>query len=73
MAMNLIAVACKEAIPRLVEVINEADSRTVEKVNATENAIAAVTKILKYNNSALNVDELLPLWCVLQKKLLLIF
>lgn len=60
--MNFVSVACKEAIPRLVEVINEADSRAVEKVNATENAIAAVTKILKYNNSAINVDEILPLW-----------
>lgn len=56
--------ACKEAIPRLVQVINEADARSIEKVNATENAIAAVTKILKYNHSAINIDEILPLWFV---------
>ncbi|XP_026272263.1 importin-5 [Frankliniella occidentalis] len=61
-AGDAFAVACKEAIPRLVEVISEADARAMEKVCATENAIAAVTKILKYNHSAINVDEILPLW-----------
>lgn len=64
--IEFFAVACKEAIPRLVEVINEADARSIEKVNATENAIAAVTKILKYNNTAIRdqLDDILPLWLV---------
>ncbi|XP_015121637.1 importin-5 [Diachasma alloeum] len=56
------APACAEALPRLIEVINEPDSRAPEKLNPTENAISAVTKILKYNNKAINVDEVLPHW-----------
>lgn len=58
------AQACAEALPRLMEVINDPESRAVENVNPTENAISAVTKILKYNNKAINVDEILPHWLV---------
>ncbi|KAK2719944.1 importin-5-like [Artemia franciscana] len=54
--------ACAEAIPQLVKVITAPDSRNVENVNATENAIAAVTKILKHNSQAINVTEILPHW-----------
>ncbi|XP_017765333.1 PREDICTED: importin-5 isoform X3 [Eufriesea mexicana] len=56
------AQACAEALPRLMEVINDPESRSFENVNPTENAISAVTKILKYNNKAINVDEILPHW-----------
>lgn len=56
------AQACAEALPRLVEVINKPKSREPENVNPTENAISAITKILKYNNSSINVDEMLPHW-----------
>nr|CAH7769767.1 unnamed protein product [Callosobruchus chinensis] len=51
-----------KAVPALVEVISDADSRDARNVNATENAISAVTKIMKYNSSQINVDELIPLW-----------
>ena len=51
------AQVCAQAIPRLVQVIQDADSRNEVNLNPTENAIAAVTKILKYNASAVNVDE----------------
>lgn len=38
-------------------------SRDPENVNPTENAISAVTKILKYNNTAIpNLDEVINLW-----------
>lgn len=53
---------CKEAIPRLVQVIQAPNSREQENVNPTENAISAVTKILKWNHEAVNLDEVLPLW-----------
>uniref|UniRef100_T1J449 TOG domain-containing protein n=1 Tax=Strigamia maritima TaxID=126957 RepID=T1J449_STRMM len=53
---------CAESIPRLMEVINDPESRSSENLNSTENAIAAVTKILKYNSSQVNVNELLPHW-----------
>ncbi|KOX78914.1 Importin-5, partial [Melipona quadrifasciata] len=56
------AQACAEALPRLMDVINDPESRSPENVNPTENAISAVTKILKYNNKAINVDEILPHW-----------
>ena len=36
--------------------------REPENINPTENAISAVTKILKWNAGALNVDEVLPIW-----------
>lgn len=65
MAMNggaQYAQACASAIPFLIQVINDRDSRSVENIQATENAIAAVTKILKYNNTGINVDQLLPTW-----------
>lgn len=51
-----------KAIPLLVEVINSPESRDVRNVNPTENAISAVTKIMKYNSSAINVSEILPVW-----------
>ncbi|XP_033332142.1 karyopherin beta 3 [Megalopta genalis] len=56
------AQACAEALPRLMEVISDQESRSIENVNPTENAISAVTKILKYNHKAINVDEILPHW-----------
>ena len=56
------ATPCKEIIPYLIQIVNGDGSRSDENVNATENVIAAVTKILKYNNSAVNVDEVIPLW-----------
>ncbi|XP_014663942.1 PREDICTED: importin-5-like [Priapulus caudatus] len=56
------AQACAEAIPLLMQVIGAPDSRACENINPTENAIAAVTKICKYNSSRFNIDEVLPLW-----------
>jgi hypothetical protein len=44
-------------------VIQAPDSREVENVAPTENAISAVTKICQHNTSpAVNVDEILPHW-----------
>ena len=56
---------CSQAIPRLVQVIQAADAREQENVNPTENAISAVTKILKYNQAAVNLEEILPVWYVI--------
>lgn len=42
--------------------INSPESRSAENNNSTENGIAAVTKILKYNSSRVNVNEILPHW-----------
>jgi hypothetical protein len=53
---------CATAIPRLIEIIQAPDSRQPEHINPTENAISAVTKILKWNASAINPDELVPVW-----------
>ncbi|EDV47806.1 importin-5 [Drosophila erecta] len=57
------AVTCAQVIPLLVQVINDPIARDIENINATENAISAFSKILKYNKSALtNVDELIAAW-----------
>jgi len=65
MAMNggpQYAQACASCIPLLIQVINDRESRTVENLQATENAISAVTKILKHNSSSISVNEILPTW-----------
>lgn len=65
MAMNggaQYAQACASCIPLLIQVINDRESRSVENIQATENAISAVTKILKYNSSNINVNQMLPTW-----------
>ena len=49
-------------MPRLLQVIQDSESRSVENVNPTENAISAVTKICKYHGDKVNLTELLPLW-----------
>lgn len=49
-------------VPALVEVISDPESRDPRNINATENAISAVTKIMKYNHSQINLDEVIPLW-----------
>lgn len=46
-----------------MQVINDPKSRDIDNINATENAISAYTKILKFNPSALtNLDELIGVW-----------
>ena len=42
--------------------IRAADSRSEDNTGATENAISAVTKIMQFNNSMINVNEVLPVW-----------
>ncbi|KAG1702085.1 Importin-5 [Nymphon striatum] len=52
-----------ESIPQLLEVIRAPESRSPENASATENAIAAITKILKYNASKIiNTEEILTHW-----------
>ncbi|KAL7845929.1 hypothetical protein AOLI_G00241210, partial [Acnodon oligacanthus] len=53
---------CTEAIPLLINVIQAADSRAKENVNATENCISAVGKIMRYRPECINVNEVLPHW-----------
>lgn len=42
--------------------IQDPDSRSDLNNLATENAISSVTKIMQYNNSHLNVNEIIPVW-----------
>jgi len=52
---------CARALPFLAEAINKTDSReTEEGIEATENAISAVAKILKYNSSAFDPSAVIP-------------
>ena len=63
---SVFAEACAKAVPSLVEMITAnvmITARSGENIIPTENAISAVTKILKFNSSALNnVDDLIGLW-----------
>uniref|UniRef100_H3B692 Importin-5 n=1 Tax=Latimeria chalumnae TaxID=7897 RepID=H3B692_LATCH len=53
---------CTEAIPLLVGVIQAAESKAKENINATENCISAVGKIMKHRPECVNVNEVLPHW-----------
>eukprot|EP01135_Chromosphaera_perkinsii_P006621 Nk52_evm23s554 gene=Nk52_evmTU23s554 len=55
---------CSEALPRLKLVIEHSDSRNAENVHATENAIAAVGKIIQYLPQAAgpSAESLLQEW-----------
>ena len=57
-----LAGAAAQCVPLLCDVINQADSRQPENINPTENAISAVTKILQFNGSQVNLDHILPMW-----------
>lgn len=49
-----------EAIPLMVRVIQAADSRVKENVNATENCISAVGKVMRFRPECVNVNEIDP-------------
>ncbi|CAM4380542.1 unnamed protein product, partial [Caretta caretta] len=53
---------CTEALPLLVRVIQSPDAKAKENVNATENCISAVGKIMKFKPDCVNVEEILPHW-----------
>jgi len=57
-----LAGAAAQAVPLLCEVIQQPDSRQPENINPTENAVSAVTKILQFNGSQVNMDQILPMW-----------
>lgn len=56
------AQACVEAVPVLSKVIMDPKAREKESLNATENAIAAVTKIMQQHSANLNLEEIIPVW-----------
>jgi len=52
---------CAQALEPLAAMISKQDAReTEESISATENAISAVAKILKYNSSQVDVNVVLP-------------
>lgn len=62
MSLCLLSTPGAEAIPLLVRVIQAADSRSKENVNATENCISAVGKVMRFRPECANVGEILPHW-----------
>ena len=56
------AEGCKEAVTRLKTAIDAPNSRGEENLSATENAISAVAKIIKYCPSAVDLDDIVPIW-----------
>ncbi|XP_003966409.1 importin-5 [Takifugu rubripes] len=53
---------CTDAIPLLVGVIHAADARSKENVNATENCISAVGKVMRFQSECVNLNLVLPHW-----------
>uniref|UniRef100_A0A6Q2YWX7 Importin-5 n=1 Tax=Esox lucius TaxID=8010 RepID=A0A6Q2YWX7_ESOLU len=53
---------CTEALPLLVGVIQSPESKVKENVNATENCISAVGKVMRFRPECANVNEILPHW-----------
>lgn len=51
-----------DAIPLLVGVIHAADARSKENINATENCISAVGKVMRFQPQCVNLNLVLPLW-----------
>lgn len=49
-------------MPHLVEIIQDREAKEPRNINSTENAISAVTKIIKFNASRIDIEELLPVW-----------
>lgn len=47
---------------RLDSVIKHSESRTTENVHATENAISAVAKIIRFQASAVDINQLMPVF-----------
>ncbi|KAF9394692.1 hypothetical protein CPC16_010607 [Podila verticillata] len=56
------AEVCGASLTPLFQVINAPESRAIENVYVTENAISAVTKICKFNSSKFDVNTVLPSW-----------
>eukprot|EP00053_Salpingoeca_punica_P016388 m.154222 g.154222 ORF g.154222 m.154222 type:complete len:1113 (+) comp16954_c0_seq1:146-3484(+) len=50
----------KDALPRLLALINDPQARTAGNVAATENAISAVVKIVREPRNGISVDEFAP-------------
>lgn len=51
-----------EAIPLLVSVIQAPDSRSKENINATENCVSAVGKVMRFRPACVDVSKILPHW-----------
>lgn len=60
--------ACARAVPLLAALISAPDARADHNINATENAISAVAKIIKYNHSQINRDEIIRHWYVFLRR-----
>ncbi|VDO98727.1 unnamed protein product [Soboliphyme baturini] len=58
---NACAQACSESLPYLIKMIRDPNARSTEAMSsATENAISAVAKIMKYNCSMIDASLILP-------------
>ncbi|KAF9584865.1 hypothetical protein BGW38_004891, partial [Lunasporangiospora selenospora] len=53
---------CQAALPFLFQLINLPNARAQENVYVTENAISAVTKICRFNDSKFDRVAVLPSW-----------
>jgi len=54
--------ACQEALPRLVRMITSEGSRDDDNLNATENAISAIAKIVEFRHGQYDANNILATW-----------
>ena len=63
MSLSLVYKPTSDALPLLTLAIQRSDAREdVPSINATENAISAVTKICRHVQSGVPMETMLPLW-----------
>ena len=53
---------CKEALNKLMQIIQAPDARTPDYEVATENAVSALGKFCEFQSSAVDTHQLMPFW-----------
>jgi len=60
---NAFSDTLKLALPLLFAIIQDPESRNLDNINASENAISAVTKICKYTQgTVVDITNVIPMW-----------
>jgi len=53
---------CAEALPRLIQVAAAPESKDDDNINATENAVSAIAKLIEFNSSKFDANQALGTW-----------
>lgn len=53
---------CAQALPLLIQIVTAPNSREDDNINATENAISAIAKLIEFNSSQFDATQALTSW-----------